>query len=1647
MDTCRYYPKFEPNQVLTAEQLNQVTSYLNTHDRLTRALLIGVGPLCGLRVTKTVTDAPKITISRGVGVTTHGYLMEMPRQEFTRYRSYADPVRYDYFWDGDSQIELWELLPERIDEEEEGISPLNHSVLQNKAVVLYLEIKEVDLETCTGDDCDEKGTRVELCIKPLLVKFSDLNTIIAEAHEYADDTDLETEINGKYKLPDIGIGRPNAIAGFDEEVYYPQIHEAYLKVIERDLSKIKSALSCAYKCYQPLLQPQFPADAINLSDLEAWFGNYQEHQSPGIQYFYNFLKDLILAYNEFTSTAFDVLTACVPEKAWFPRHLMLGPAIPEEECEPSIYRERFIASPIHEHLAVKSDAVLSLYRRLVMMVKNFNLPDPGEAPIRVTPSAEDETPLSVRSIPYYYSVEKEFGLHHYWNHDYQRTCRSELNLGYHADLYQDESTPPFASDPLDYDTDKYPFYRIEGHLGYTYEKALGQIREIIRNKNLPVKVLGLKLGKVLPDDEFGDSCRFEDLAAIYSDLKGDLRCWLEQEIKYFSTIKYADVEPEEQEGITGIKGRVTNRSGEPVENAGIYSSSGEKIASSLKDGTFGPVQLSPKIYDLIIHHTDYEVRQRRINLKENSLLTLNIRLNPKDSRWLRSISDVSYGRVGAMVYKQPEEVMDLVSAANVELTSQPEAKTTEELFPGEKTSLAEYQTGEYFRKSISGATYEYTVGDVYQSYTLSRTSQDLLSFTHNILIADPVINNQDIADIMVVNVYYPLQIIEKIEALLRTLTSSLKQLNLGEFQSKYDILVSAAESYREQLQSELSDKISQLPVEKIREIRKHLERIINSCHKSKFENLHEQYQERFEEIRRLRLFGSYIQKHPGMEHQAGVPKGGTFFLVYDDQQRVVADFMLPYVCCSDCPPVALCETNPVVFKLPKDRFCSGDETDYRFILSPPGGTVTGPGVSYDEATGDYYFSPDNDDIQGEKAGFKYSHDEQEYRLEVTIIDLTADLVYKIQNLDMDSEKAVVGFNARPEDADSYHWDFGDGESSEMQNPKHTYDLSEGAEFQVSLTVKEDVCEEKVETTIEFDMCSAEFTYEILEQNADEARVQFTSAMENADEFAWDFSDDTEGSTESNPEHTFDLTRQTEYSVTLRVKKGVCEDEEKQTIVFESCDSEFDYTIIEQTPDFTQVAFQPAMENAETYRWDFGDGSEGDDRFEQQPVHTYSLVDGGVTFDISLRVTRGICQDQTQKTLKFEPCNAGFSFEVPEHGPDSAQVRFTPEDSEADHYQWDFGDGSAGSEEINPSHTFQIDGQESFTVSLSVSKGVCSATSSETVTLETCSAAFSYDILQREGNSVKVQFTPEMADAESYLWDFDTGDTSDESNPDYTFDSSDRTSFNVSLSVTNGLCSDSQETIVTFESCDADFAYEVTERNPQSVEVQFRPLMEDARSYVWDFGDGSAKSSAVAPTHVFDLSRTQTFIVTLNVRKETCEDIHEETLQFETCTAEVQYEVLERSDQEIVIQFTAAMQDADGYQWDFGDGTDSSVEPNPQHTFGITDVDQVKVSLQVKKGACSDTQSQTILVAQCTARFDYEIIEWSTDMAQVQFTPVMKDADFYRWDFGDQTEPSGEQAPMHYYKIGDQNIFKVTLTVAKPNCEDQYSERIVIDVLG
>ena len=97
--TQEKYPVFEANQVLTNEHLNQLFTYLDRQERLTRANLIGIGIVCGLDV-RYDSAAQTIRLSKGCGITSEGYLIIQPDDaELVAYRklNVTDDLTYPPF--------------------------------------------------------------------------------------------------------------------------------------------------------------------------------------------------------------------------------------------------------------------------------------------------------------------------------------------------------------------------------------------------------------------------------------------------------------------------------------------------------------------------------------------------------------------------------------------------------------------------------------------------------------------------------------------------------------------------------------------------------------------------------------------------------------------------------------------------------------------------------------------------------------------------------------------------------------------------------------------------------------------------------------------------------------------------------------------------------------------------------------------------------------------------------------------------------------------------------------------------------------------------------------------------------------------------------------------------------------------------------------------------------------------------------------------------------------------------------------------------------------------------------------------------------------------------------------------------------------
>lgn len=507
------YPHFVADQVLTASHLNGIFNYLDEQNRLTRNKLLGIGIVCGLEYE---TPSSNIVVSKGNGITSAGFLITENSNTYTHYRPTAYELPDDFLEiesDYGYPYALWknhayELLPNAtstVKATDVAISS-NLAFLNDKILVYVLEKKTTDLKNCTSNDCDDKGERVDFTLKPLLV---DKSIIDAAGNLFSNSAKI---------FPDVDFRRlylPSATNVDADDVF-----ESFKTVFSDSvtLQQLEAGLDKIYLNFSPL----FPVpNAINpFSGFAAAFplncAAVLNTNKFMFQYLYDWLDDLIKAYYEFVNCASEIISECCPSEALFPMHLLLGEASKSSQTTNAAYRSQFIFSPLFQQNNVSRNKLQSLILRLVKMYKNYQLFTIQEMRIQnieITPSNWTRALLSERCIPFYYEIDEVLLP---WNYKLSSLGKERRNLSYNSDIYSGED--PILN-PLDYDIEKYDFYRIEGHIGKRITTAFKNVTTLRDDYNLGFDVVALNLNvsnlnlKTISEEHL--MCTFKDIESAY----------------------------------------------------------------------------------------------------------------------------------------------------------------------------------------------------------------------------------------------------------------------------------------------------------------------------------------------------------------------------------------------------------------------------------------------------------------------------------------------------------------------------------------------------------------------------------------------------------------------------------------------------------------------------------------------------------------------------------------------------------------------------------------------------------------------------------------------------------------------------------------------------------------------------------------------------------------------------------------------------------------------------------------------------------------------------------------------------------------------------------------------------------------------------
>jgi hypothetical protein len=145
------------------------------------------------------------------------------------------------------------------------------------------------------------------------------------------------------------------------------------------------------------------------------------------------------------------------------------------------------------------------------------------------------------------------------------------------------------------------------------------------------------------------------------------------------------------------------------------------------------------------------------------------------------------------------------------------------------------------------------------------------------------------------------------------------EFNFAEFQEKYKALLIESIGFflidlefLQKIKIQKEDAKDQIPLINglIQSLSPLAHKIIDLLFYKRFLRLYYSFKRREFYLRKeTGVFSTFIRKHPGIDHQAGVPKGGTFILIYvnSEENAVIADFNLPYLCCGTDNCVPMCE--------------------------------------------------------------------------------------------------------------------------------------------------------------------------------------------------------------------------------------------------------------------------------------------------------------------------------------------------------------------------------------------------------------------------------------------------------------------------------------------------------------------------------------------------------------------------------------------------------------------------------------------------------------------------------------------------------------------------------------------------------------------
>ncbi len=405
--------------------------------------------------------------------------------------------------------------------------------------------------------------------------------------------------------------------------------------------------------------------------------------------------------------------------------------------------------------------------------------------------------------------------------------------------------------------------------------------------------------------------------------------------------------------------------------------------------------------------------------------------------------------------------------------------------------------------------------------------------------------------------------------------------------------------------------------------------------------------------------------------------------------------------------------------------------------------------------------------------------------------------------------------------DSVRWDFGDGGTSTLLNPIHTYTTADT--FSACVRVYTSCGSDLYCSDIEIPCIAPPVASYVMSGTGLTRNFTYTGTPAGIDSVTWSFSD---GGTDvgSTVSHSFASAATYTVCVTAHTPCGT---HTSCSSVGITCTSSpvSAFTVSTGAGLTKSFAYTGTMAGIDSVTWDFGDGNTGTGL---TPTNTYTAAG---TYTVCATVYTN-CGTHTACTTIGVTCVTPPAASFTLSGSDlSRNFTYTGTTAGMDSVRWDFGDGSTTTI-VNPLHAFAAAGTYTVCVTVYTNCGSDTYCNPVTVTCATLpTASFTYS---GTGDTRSFLYTGTTTGMDSVRWYFGDGGTATIVAPSHTYTA--ESIYNVCVYVFTNCGSDTFCQSVNV-NCFLPITAAFTDTGALVHGFSYTGTLSGYDSVVWDFGDG------------------------------------------------------------------------------------------------------------------------------------------------------------------------------------------------------------------